>query len=153
MNRPILVVEDNDDDLFFLKRALNKAGVQRALRSVTTGQMAINYFQGVGNFSDRSLNPLPCIVLLDLKLPEVPGLEVLKWIRSRDEYRTIPVIILTSSSQDSDVDTAYRLGANSFLVKPPNIERLVEVVRVFNHYWLNLNRPPTVCLDDGGTDH
>lgn len=145
MERSILAVEDNDDDWFFLKRALAKAGAAEGLHCASTGQMALDYFEGRGPFADRKLYPLPCLVLLDLKIPEVPGIEVLKWIRSHTAYHSIPVVILSSSTQEVDIDAAYHYGANSYLVKPPNIEALVELARLVTAYWLGTNRPPSVC--------
>ena len=145
MQQSILAVEDNDDDWFFLKRALAKAGVTEGLHCASTGQMAIDYFEGRGRFADRKQYPLPCLVLLDLKLPEVPGLEVLKWIRAHAAYRAVPVVILTSSTQEVDIDAAYQYGVNSYLVKPPNIEALVELARSVTAYWIGANRPPSIC--------
>lgn len=145
MGRPILLVEDNEDDVFFFKRAMEKAGLQHPLRRVEDGQQAIDYLRGVGKYADRSQFPLPCLVLLDLKLPRVSGLEVVKWIREQPALQTLVVIILTSSHLDVDVRQAYRLGANSFLVKTSSANQLANMVRLIHEYWLELNLPPAEC--------
>jgi len=145
MNRTILLVEDSPDDVFFLQRAFKRAEVKNALQVVKDGQQALGYLAGVGEYADREKFPLPCLVLLDLKLPYVPGLDVLKWIRSRTELQTLPVIIFTSSSERSDVDRAYRLGANSYLVKPSDAEQLVGLAKSFGDYWLKFNLLPPIA--------
>lgn len=142
MAGPILLVEDNDDDVFLLTRALERAQVTQPVHRAETGQSAIDYLHGAGRFSDRNEFPIPCLVLLDLKLPEMPGLEVLKWIRTHADYRTLPVIVLSSSNQDLDIKDAYQLGANSYLVKPPNLEALIEMAQMIKQYWLAMNRMP-----------
>lgn len=142
MNRTILLVEDSPDDVFFLQRAFKRAEIKNPLQVVKDGQQALGYLGGFAEYADREKHPLPCLVLLDLKLPYVPGLDVLKWIRSRTDLQTLPVIIFTSSSERSDVDRAYRLGANSFLVKPSDAEQLVGLAKSFAEYWLKNNLLP-----------
>ena len=143
MNGTILLVEDSDDDVFFMKRALKLAGVSNPLQVAMDGQVALDYLSGAGVFSDRSKHPLPTLVLLDLRLPLVPGLEVLKWMRSQARLSCVPVVVLTSSRQDSDMQNAYALGANSFLVKPSDANELVKMVRSIGDYWLRYNEVPS----------
>jgi CheY-like chemotaxis protein len=126
--RPVLYAEDEDNDAFLMQRAFIKACVTNPLRVAGDGPTAIRYLAGTGEFSDRTANPLPCLLLLDLNLPRQSGLEVLKWVRERAEFADLPVVILTSSSQDRDIGSAYQLGANGYLVKPASSEKLIDLV-------------------------
>lgn len=139
---PILYVEDSEDDVFFLQRAFKAAAVANPIQVAVDGQEAIDYLAGIEKFSDRRQYPLPCLVLLDLKLRGKMGLDVLQWIRERPAVRTLLVIILSSSSQKADVDRAYELGANAFLVKPSNIEILTDMAKAIKHFWLTHNYQP-----------
>ena len=134
-----MLVEDSEDDIFFMKRAMRSAGISNPLQVIEDGEKAVAYLEGTGKYGDRETYPLPSLILLDLKLPLKNGLEVLKWIRSREDLETIIVIVLTSSKEDSDLDHAYRLGANSYLVKPPTAEKLVELAKALKLYWLCFN--------------
>lgn len=140
MNRTILLVEDDANDIYFMKRAAREAGVPDSLQFAQDGQEAMDYLSGLGEYADRRRFPLPCLVLLDLKLPRVMGFEVLKWIRQQPALNGTIVIILTSSDLGPDVDRAYQLGANSYLVKPPTPDKLTETVTRIKQYWLDLNR-------------
>jgi CheY-like chemotaxis protein len=133
--RTILVVEDIDDDVFFLKRALRDAKIENPLQVVVDGQQALDYLEGKKEYADREKYPLPFLVLLDLKLPYVMGLDVLKWIRQRREFDSLLVVVLTSSQQDSDLTATHRLGGNSYLIKPPTREKLAELVRSLGDHW------------------
>lgn len=126
--RPVLYAEDEENDVFLMQRAFQKAGVMNPLHVVIDGAQAIRYLQGAGEFSNRALHPFPCLLLLDLNLPRQSGLEVLKWVRDRSAFATLPVVFLTSSNQDRDIGTAYSLGANGYLVKPPSSDKLIELV-------------------------
>jgi len=126
--RPVLYAEDEDNDAYLMQRAFTKAGVSNPLQVVVDGDEAIQYLSGTGQFSDRTRYPLPCLLLLDLNLPRQSGLEVLEWVRSQPSLQSMPVVILTSSSQDRDIGSAYSLGANGYLVKPPSSEKLIELV-------------------------
>lgn len=139
MNGTILLVEDNEDDAFLMKRALRDAGVENDLRVVEDGQQAIDYLQGVGAFQDRRLAPSPMLVFLDLRLPLKSGHEVLAWIRSEPRFEKLIVIILSSSGEPVDLDRAYRLGANSYVVKPPTSEKLLKLAEDFKMWWLHQN--------------
>ena len=141
MIRTVLLVEDDENDVFFMQQAVQRAGVLNPIRVASDGQQAIDYFQGVGKFANREEFPLPCLVLLDLKLPRVMGLDVLKWIRQQPEVAAI-VVILSSSSEEADIATAYRLGANGYLVKPPDMNKLDEMAKSIKDFWLTHNTPP-----------
>jgi CheY-like chemotaxis protein len=137
---PILLVEDNEDDAFLMVRALKSAGVEMPLRTIADGREALNYLSGVDRYVDRSEFPLPSLMFLDIKLPQVSGLEVLRWLRTLPDLRLIVVIILTSSNHPGDVREAYELGANSYVVKPASYQQLVDFARAFKAYWLQCNR-------------
>ena len=141
ISKPILLVEDEPNDVFFFQRAMNKAGILHPMQVANDGQAAIDYLQGVGKFARRAEFPLPALILLDLKLPFVLGLDVLKWIRQQPEWNPI-VVILSSSSEEADIEAAYRLGANAYLVKPAETSKLGEMVKAINDFWLTQNTPP-----------
>lgn len=136
--KPILQVEDDPNDVFFFQHAMKKVGVANPIQVAIDGQQAIDYLKGVGKFADRELFPLPCLVLLDLKLPHVMGLEVLKWIRSQPLTHLV-VIILSASAESVDIATAYRLGANAFLTKPSESSKLESIVAAIRDFWLTHN--------------
>jgi CheY-like chemotaxis protein len=134
------LVEDERNDVFFMKRAVTQAGLLDGFQVAEDGQAAIDYLSGVREFADRERFPLPSVVLLDLKLPHVSGLDVLKWMREQPELRTMTVIICTSSQLPHDIEAAYRLGANSYLVKPVHLDELPRIVKLIKEYWLELNQ-------------
>lgn len=139
-NRALLLVEDNEDDVFIMKRALKGARVANPLFVVEDGQQALDYLSGAGKFADREQYPLPAVVFLDLKLPLLSGHDVLAWIRRQRELESLVVIVLTSSNEPSDLNRCYALGANSYVVKPPTPEQLEELAKAFKWYWLEYNR-------------
>jgi CheY-like chemotaxis protein len=141
MMKPILQVEDDPNDVFLLQHAMKKAGVANPIQVVTDGQEAIDYLKGAGRFANRKEFPLPCLVLLDLKLPYVMGLEVLKWIRQQPGVALV-VILLTASGEEADIASAYCLGANGFLVKPSEANKLVDMAKAIKDFWLTHNTPP-----------
>jgi CheY-like chemotaxis protein len=145
MARAIMLIEDNEDDLFFMKLAMNKAGIQNPLYMASDGQEAMELLREVAD--GTGARTIPCLILLDLKLPKVPGHEVLKWIREQPSLKTIPVIVLTASRDDRDIETAYQLGANSYFAKPSETDALVEIVKLLRDYWLKHCIPPPVCID------
>lgn len=124
----ILLVEDNEDDVYFMHRALKAAGVTAPVRTVGNGRRALEYLQGAGEFADRAAHPLPRIVFLDLKIPYVHGLEVLAVIRGDPALRDLPVAVLTSSSEESDRNRARALGVLGYWVKPPTREMLLAIL-------------------------
>jgi CheY-like chemotaxis protein len=136
----VLLVEDNPDDVFLMQRAFKKAGIVNPLLVVEDGQEAVDYLSGMGKFSDRTAFPLPALVFLDLKLPYIKGLDVLEWIRKQPGFASLVVVVLTSSSEPSDLSEAYRRGTNSYVVKPPTAGQLVDLAQAFKLYWLEFNR-------------
>lgn len=141
MSEMILVVEDDENDLIFLKMALKKAGVTNPIQIAGDGQEALAYFQDNGKFADRTKFPLPYLVLLDLKLTYVMGLDVLTWIREQPQLKSTIVIVLTSSRYVEDIGKAYRLGANDYLVKPADLKTLEGMMRSLKDFWLVQNTP------------
>ena len=142
--QPLLIVEDNSDDRILLQRALRRARLANPVHMVTDGEEAVAYLLGEGRFADREANPFPVLVLLDLKLPRRSGLEVLKWMREHPTLRRLPVVVLTSSKEQSDINVAYDLGANSYLTKPVEFDALIELVSTLNLFWLLLSERPQV---------
>lgn len=143
--RPVLLVEDNDVDALMVQRAFRKGEVKNALLVVDNGESAVALLSEREPRDDDSDDPLPALVLLDLKLPRLSGFEMLDWARSRPRLRGIPFVVLTSSEQDRDLARAYALGANSYLVKPVSFEGLLRTVEALDLYWLELNRAPRVA--------
>ena len=128
----LLLVEDNPDDIFLMRRALMKSGLEFPIQIVTDGKQALEYLSGSARYADRQHFPQPAWVFLDLKLPYLNGFEVLEWIRSDAAYRHLEVVILTSSPEERDRQTAARLGARAYLVKPPTPESLLSVFQQFS---------------------
>jgi CheY-like chemotaxis protein len=126
---PLLLVDDDPEDLFLLQRALKKAGIDLPQRIATNGEQAITYLSGTGTFADREAFPIPQAVLLDLKMPFVSGFEVLEWIRARPQLSGVQVTVLTGSSIDRDRQRALDLGAKGYLIKPATPAMLREVLR------------------------
>jgi CheY-like chemotaxis protein len=139
----ILLVEDDPNDVLLITRAFQKAGLLNALKVVRDGEQAINYLNGEGNYADRERFPLPFLVLLDLKMPGTDGFEVLRWLRAEPAIKRLLVVVLTSSNLQEDVDKAYELGANSYLVKPVAFDEMVNLIQRFEIYWTEINRTPT----------
>jgi len=137
--RPCLVLyaEDEADDVFFLERAFKIAGLPDMLTVVSDGEQAIEYLAGEGAFTDRALHPLPNLVLLDINMPKQSGLDVLAWLRSQPRFKSLPVVIFTSSSRPEDMEKARQLGADDYLLKPSNPGQLVELVRSLQERWLS----------------
>jgi CheY-like chemotaxis protein len=141
-NHTVLLVEDSIDDALLMKRALDKADITRSVHIARDGKEAMEYLTGAGQFSDRQAYPLPQLILLDLQLPEMHGLKVLEWIRSQPQFRSTIVVVLSSSRQTGDVQLAYKLGVNSYLLKPSSLDALYQTVGAIGLYWLTLNQWP-----------
>jgi len=143
----LLVAEDDENDVFFLKRALQQADVKNPLHVVHDGQEAIENLAGAGKFSDRAQYPLPSLLILDLKMPRKTGMEVLAWLNASPGLRNLPVVVFTSSAHRRDVEQAYHLGANAFVVKPSDNNRRTELDKVIKGFWLDFNEAPMACAE------
>ena len=141
-NGTILLVEDNPDDQALTLRALKKNNIANEVVVMEDGALALEYLFGTGKFAGRDANDRPSLVLLDLKLPKVDGLEVLAKIRADERTRMMPVVVLTSSAEDSDLLKSYQLGVNSYVRKPVDFAEFVEATRQLGVYWLILNEQP-----------
>ncbi|MFN7035278.1 MAG: response regulator [Bellilinea sp.] len=137
--RPILLVEDNPVDLDLTRRAFSRRRLANPLEVARDGEEAVAYLRRWEEGAS-----LPVVILLDLKLPRVDGLEVLRRYKSHPLYRSIPVVVLTTSDEDRDIETAYQLGANSYIVKPVEFEKFVEVAAQIEVYWTLVNQPPAL---------
>lgn len=137
----ILLVEDNPDDEALSLRALARSGVSAEIMVVRNGAEALEYLQGTGEYEGRDTTVQPTVVLLDLKLPKIDGLEVLRRIRGYPPTRHLPVVLLTSSHEEVDLRTGYALGANSYVRKPVDYERYSDAVGRVGSYWLDINKP------------
>ena len=142
INKTILLIEDNPSDIDLTKRALEKGHVVNKLVVVSDGQEALDYLFGTGAYAGRDPSDLPTLTLLDLKLPKVSGLDVLRRIRAEAKTRRMPVVILTSSREEQDIAAGYDLGANSYIQKPVDFEQFVQSVVQLGLYWLVLNEEP-----------
>lgn len=138
----ILLVEDNPDDVELTRRAIRKNNILNELVVARDGAEALDYLFATGAHAGRNLNHMPTVVLLDLKLPKVDGLEVLRRLRAEERTRLIPVVILTSSREEQDIIAGYKLGCNSYIRKPVDFLQFTEAVQNLGLYWLLLNEPP-----------
>ena len=140
----ILLVEDNPDDLELTVRALRKAHLANHIHVARDGAEALEFIFGEGRYADRDTSDMPKLILLDLKLPLVDGLEVLQRIKADPRTFAIPTVVLTSSKEQNDVVASYRLGVNSYIVKPVEFEGFAKAVQELGMYWLLLNQPPKI---------
>ena len=134
----VLLAEDDENDVLFLQRAFRQAAITTPLQVTRDGQEVIDYLAGSGRYTDREQYPLPCLVMLDLKMPRKNGMEALEWIRGQEALQALPVIIFSSSVHPEEIDKAYRLGANAFLTKPSGVKERVEMARRIKTSWLGL---------------
>ncbi|MGA2590881.1 MAG: response regulator [Bryobacteraceae bacterium] len=142
VEKTILLIEDNPSDVLLTKRALSKAGITNKIVIADDGEVALDYLFGTGAYAGRDLSDLPVLTLLDLNLPKVSGLEVLRRIREDARTRRLPVVILTTSNEQSDVGAGYDLGVNSYITKPVDFNQFAHAVEQLGLYWLLLNHPP-----------
>ncbi len=140
-NRTILLIEDNSSDIALTKRALEKARIANELVVAEDGQEALDYLWATGAYATRDKSEMPMLTLLDLQLPKVSGLEVLRQLRADERTRQLPVVILTSSSEERDIIAGYDLGANSYVRKPVDFTEFVQAIQQLGLYWLILNEP------------
>ncbi len=136
----ILLAEDNPDDAILTIRALKKKNLANNLIHLKDGSLLLDFLHGQGDFSKRDINNLPRVILLDLKMPKIGGIEVLEHIKSNERLRIIPVVILTSSAEDPDIKRCYELGANSYIVKPVDFDSFIHAVSNLGLYWMLLNK-------------
>ena len=140
----ILLIDDNNDDAELVMRELKKFNMANNLLHLKDGEEALAFLFGTGNFKDRDNKKSPKLILMDIHMPKLNGIEVLEKIKADPMTRSIPVVMLTSSKEDPDIKKCYQLGANSYIVKPVNFTRFTEAIRSLGFYWLLLNQPPTL---------
>ena len=140
-NFPILVAEDNEDEIALMEMAFKKAEFRGPIRFVRDGHAAVDYLEGRHGYGDREQFPFPKIIVSDLKMPRVSGLELLQWLRSHPKCKVIPAILLSGSGLESDIKGAYKLGANTYFQKPGSFEDLVQLLRNLKEYWTDGELP------------
>lgn len=141
-NKIILLVDDNEHDVFLTQRALNKSNIANEVVVASNGQEALDYLFGNGQYSGRDIHKMPVVVLLDIKMPLIDGFEVLKRIRANPQTRSLPVVILTASKEDIDIVKSYSEGCNAYVTKPVDFNQFAEAVKQLGLFWLVLNEPP-----------
>lgn len=147
----ILIVDDDENDIFFVKRAFTEINVHCTFQMLRNGQEVVDYLAGIGEFADRSRYPLPMMILMDLKMPVMDGFEVLAWLRSRPGIKVIPTIVFSSSDQPNDITRAYELGANSFMTKSVTYDGLLLKLQTLSQYWLEHCKHPVVADADSSS--
>jgi two-component system response regulator len=145
--KTILLVEDNPDDVDLTLRAFKKNNIFNKVVIARDGAEALDYLMGTGIHVGRDVRDLPVVILLDLKLPKISGLEVLRQIRSNEITKLLPVVILTSSSEENDIINGYKLGANSYIRKPVDFNQFIDAIKVLGLYWLIWNEPAPIIKD------
>jgi two-component system response regulator len=141
-DKTILLIEDNPDDVLITKMAFEKNNLLNPITVIEDGALVADYFEGKGRYTGRNINEMPAIVLLDLKLPNIPGLDILTYIRSNENTKLLPVIILTSSLEEKDIIASYLGGANSYVRKPVEFSNFLEAVQTLGLFWLLYNKTP-----------
>jgi CheY-like chemotaxis protein len=134
-NYTILLVEDDENDALLVKVAFQKCGIHNPVQWVKDGLEAVAYLYGDGDYANRHVHPFPEVLILDLKMPRMGGLELLAWIRDHSQFRVIPTIIMSSSKLDVDIEKAYSLGANTYMLKPSSLDELVKMIKAAHEYW------------------
>lgn len=141
-HKAILFADDSSSDRYLMIEACKQAGISNRLAVVEDGEQVLNYLEGTGEYADRVLHPLPGLIILDVKMPKVSGLEALQRLRRLKEWATVPVLMLSASDLPLDVANAYRLGADAYLLKPSSLEELVELASAIKGFWLRFNEFP-----------
>ena len=142
IQRRVLLADDDENDLILVNRAFQRAKTRVAIYQVSDGEEAIQYLKGEGIYADRTRYPLPDLMLMDIKMPRKSGFDVLSWLRAQPGLRRLPVVIFSSSRQPEDINRAYELGANTYLVKLVDFSALVELIQRLNDYWIGLAERP-----------
>jgi two-component system response regulator len=145
-NKFILLVEDNPDDVELILRTLKKNSIANEIVVARDGVEAVDFLFATGSYAGRDVSNLPTVILLDLKLPKIDGLEVLRRIRNDERTKLLPIVILTSSREDNDMITSYKLGANSYVRKPVDFTQFSEATKALGLFWLIWNEPPPIIL-------
>ena len=135
MNYTVLLVEDDLNDIFLVKRAFKIARLETPLQVVTDGAEAIHYLKGDGRYADRHTYPIPKLIVMDIRMPRLSGFEVIEWIKQAGPLRRIPIVIVSSSDRPDDINRAYELGANAYMVKPVNLRAVEHLFESITHYW------------------
>jgi two-component system response regulator len=151
-----MLAEDREDDIVLIKRAFADANITNPLQVVRDGEEVITYLSGIGRYANRVEYPLPDLLLLDLKMPRVDGFEVLRWVRAQPTLSCLRVIVLTASEDIRDANVAYRLGANSFLVKPLDFQNVIALAKAMHDYWLQASKAPQISrppIENPTLDH
>lgn len=138
-SKTILLAEDDDNDVILIRRAFEKSRLNNPIQVVENGEEVISYLSGTGKYADRQAHPFPTLLLLDLKLPRKSGFEVIQAVRANPDWKLLLIVVLSSSNLNPDINKAYELGANSYLVKPPNFDDLIAMMQQLQNYWLTLN--------------
>ena len=131
----VLLVEDDLNDIFFVKRAFKIAKIENPLQVVTDGQEAMQYLRGEGKYADRATHPLPKLIVMDIKMPRKSGFDVLQWVKNDGPLRRIPIVIVSSSDNPADINHAYELGANAYMIKPMDLRAVEHLFSSITHYW------------------
>jgi CheY-like chemotaxis protein len=136
----ILLIEDSEDDAFLFDRALNREGIESTVRRVDNGAEALSYLEGDGVYSDRGKSPFPTVIFTDIKMPVMDGFAVLEWLKKHPVCSILPVMVFSSSAIDSDIERAYRLGANAYMVKPNSLKDLRKMVKTAHDFWIQCSK-------------
>jgi CheY-like chemotaxis protein len=147
-NLTILIGEDSEDDAIFLERGFRKIGLKNPVQILTDGGLVMDYLKGEGKFQNRREFPFPSVLFLDIKMPRVDGFQVLEWLRDHDNCKVIPTMMFSSSDQPEEVERAYKLGVNAYLVKPHSYDELEDLLRHAYEFWARCAKPkvPVYCI-------
>lgn len=148
----VLVVEDDDNDILLVEKAFAKAELSNPILAVKDGEQAVAYLLGEGKFADRKQFPLPRLILMDLTMPRMSGLEVLAWLQDHRRFQVIPVVVWTSTQDEEKIRRAYQLGANSVMIKPCQFDEFKKMIRMIGDYWFHLGQCELIKLENGESE-